>query len=109
MLIELKSKAINIKNTKNRIKISAIARLAKYKYNGQEKNLDKYLRETYNTSLFDTCMQLTEKFKLNIDKSNNELYISFDKDLDKIASLITYGNLQIKGSNILRSIFRPIF
>lgn len=109
MLIVLESKITGIKHDKSRIKFSALARLARYYFSGQEQNLNKYLQENYNITLFKACEKLANNFNLNIDKSKDQIYISFDKELDKLASLITYGNLQIKGSNIIKKIFKPIF
>ena len=72
---------------------------------GAEQILDQYLRENHKVSLKQACIQLLSAIKVGYDFSNNYI-ISFPiKKLDKLASLITYGDGKILGSDILKTAF----
>ena len=69
-------------------------------------NLGKeYIQEKYNTDLKNMCLKLLKE--ASYIASVDELIIKFkDTEADKLARLITYGDGKIKGSKILRDIFR---
>ena len=70
-----------------------------------ELKLEKYLIKNYKTTLKYACLAILKAAKIN-SEGNSELIITFpDKRYDKLAALITYGNLEVQGSKILQLAF----
>ena len=71
-----------------------------------EKLLDKYLRENYNKGLVETCLDIIDGADYLTDTTNNVIITFRNKELNKLASLITFGTGgKIQGSNILKLAF----
>jgi len=89
----------------SQIKASAWKVLAFYRVRTSEYALDKYLRETYNLGLREAGLHILRNstFHKTYDKSIVVLFK--DKNIDKLATLITYGNGQVHGSDILKQMF----
>ena len=51
------------------------------------------------------CVKLLTGCKVTRDYDNNVIVLFPNKDDDALASLITYGNLELRGSNILKDAF----
>lgn len=67
--------------------------------------LDNYLKKNYHTTLKLLCIKLLNNS--DTDSDGEFLITTFkNKKYDLIASFITYGNLEIKGCNIIRDAFR---
>lgn len=82
----------------------AIGGILGYKISTNEILLNRYCLENYNQGLKPTCKKLILKAKIMIGE--NDIVISWvDPNLDKLASLITYGNGKLQGSNILSFAF----
>lgn len=82
----------------------AIGRILGYKISTNEILLNRYCLENYNQGLKPTCKKLILKAKIMFGE--NDIVISWiDPNLDKLASLITYGNGKLQGSNILSFAF----
>ena len=72
-----------------------------------ETKLNQYLRENYKLDLKSACIYLISKSKIYRDLDNNVIVLFPNKDDDKLASLITYGNNEMKGSKLLKlALFR---
>ena len=72
-----------------------------------ETKLNQYLRENYKLDLKSACIYLISKSKIYRDLDNNVIVLFPNKDDDKLASLITYGNKEMKGSKLLKlALFR---
>ena len=70
-----------------------------------EIKLDQLFKEKYKMSLKQTCLYLLTKSKINTNQ-NTEIIITFpNKEDDKLAAFITYGNLEVRGSKILQAAF----
>ncbi len=80
-------------------------KLAKAEFGATEILLDNYCKETYNQDLKTLCLLIIWNTKFSSD--NNGILIGKikDKEIDKIARFITYGNGKIQGSPILKKVF----
>ena len=90
-----------------RFKARQIARqnILIYTLRSDEIEINKYLLENYKSDLKSTCLKLMNNAKYIA--SMDELIIKFNTvEDDKLARLITYGDGKIRGSRILRDIFR---
>lgn len=89
---------------KSKIKLNAIQRLRYFPINTSEKLLNNYLKENYNMTLMYACYLIILQSK--IEESENEIQILIkDKQLDKIARIITFGTGRFLGSRIIPFIF----
>ena len=70
-----------------------------------EKKLELYLRKNYGLSLKAVCIQLWAASKVVTADSKIFKTIFTNKNLDSLAELITYGNSEVSGSNILKEAF----
>lgn len=78
--------------------------MIRWPLHANEKLIDKYLFEKYNVPLKAMCLYLYKHS--HTVQCDDYLITYFDsKECDKIAALITYGNLQFKGCKILREAF----
>ena len=88
-------------------KVFMLHNLATYNFGATEKALDKFLNDKYKISLHEACILLINNIKQTTNLSSNTLIITFKTNwLDKLASIITYGNGKLQGSNILFDIIR---
>jgi len=70
-----------------------------------EAKLNNYLIKTEQANLKLVCLRLLSRCKLQRDYDGNVIVtFKLDKD-DELASLITYGNGEFAGSNILKEAF----
>lgn len=92
---------------KKKFKINALQRLQNFPINTTEKLLDTYLKENYKTSLLETCYLIILKCRL--DESKDTFIITLtDKNLDKLARIITFGTGHLSGSRLIPFIFGKI-
>ena len=77
--------------------------IQKYPMHAQEIALDNYLQLQYKASLKNLCIKLLLSLTFYEDDSGNFNLLFKDKDDDDLASLITYGNGAIPGSQILKT------
>jgi hypothetical protein len=89
---------------KSKLKLNAIRRLRNFPINTTEKLLNNYLKENYNMTLIYACYLIILNSK--VEESKDELQILIkDKQLDKIARIITFGTGRFLGSRIIPFIF----
>jgi len=91
-----------------KIKIKRIAKYHVYhwKLSGNDIAVDNYCKQKYNKSLKEVCWYIIDKIKVFISNDENQYIIILeDKNLDKLAHIITYGNGEIGGSQILQKAF----
>jgi len=71
-----------------------------------ERLLNNYLINKYKLPLIAACFRIIDQAKYSFN-GKNEMIISFpEKDIDKLASIITFGTGgKIQGSNILKIAF----
>ncbi len=74
-----------------------------YPLKASEQRLDNFIQKQYKTSLKNMCITLLLNLTFYRNKEGNLILMFKDKKYDTIASLITYGNGVIQGSNILRA------
>jgi hypothetical protein len=80
-------------------------RINKYNFNLDEIKLDNYIQKNYNLSLKDAGIKIINNIII-LDNSPETAIIKIkDKFSNSLAQLITYGNLEVKGTNILYNIF----
>ena len=79
--------------------------VAMHRLTPNEKNLDKYLRKEFNIGLIDAAFALMHYIRINRNKSGDTIITFKDSKADKLASLITYGNGRIQGSDLLVQAF----
>lgn len=70
-----------------------------------EVKLNEFLKKEFNLNLISACMYLLSNCKIQQDKDSNIIVLFNTKKMDKLATLITYGNLEIKGSKLLKEAF----
>jgi len=78
--------------------------IIRYKTGPNEVALNKYFLENYKTNLKQMCLNIVANMTFS-EVDGETLVIINDKKLDKIASLITYGNSELPHSNILKYAF----
>ena len=107
MTFSIKITDLSSKNNNLRIKYEALKRISKYTFFGNEIKLNNYLKKYKNAELRSLCFWLVRnKIKINYDKTSKVAIISFiDSNSEDIAKLITFGNLEAPGSNILKFAF----
>jgi hypothetical protein len=76
--------------------------IEKYPMHAQELILDNYIQQQYKVSLKNLCIKLLLSLTFFEDDSGDFTLLFKDKEHDKLASLITYGNGAIQGSQILK-------
>lgn len=70
-----------------------------------EKLLDRYIKEQYNSRLIFVCLKILSNATFSLNNKNEIIITVVDKRLAKLASLITYGTGKVPGSNILKFAF----
>lgn len=76
-----------------------------YKTGANEIGLNKYFYTNYKCSLKTMCIHILFKCKFMIN-NNNEVIVKIpDRQLDNLATFITFGNGRLQGSNILKDAF----
>ena len=87
-------------------KLGVLYNLSKYKVKLSDKPLEVFLKKKYKKSLKEICVDLINDATWNVEPQDEHLVITFKtKEEDNLASFITYGNIQIQGSNILKEVF----
>lgn len=93
------------KQTPRQIQFFARRALRYYPIRSNEILLNKYLIEHYKLTLKMVCLKII--LKSCYSKSKDKIIITiFDKKLDDLAHLITFGNGRVQGSKILQTILR---
>jgi len=70
-----------------------------------EIKLNNYLIKTYKKDLKTIAVMLVQKCKLLHNYTGEAIIIFPNKADDTLAQLITYGNIEFNGSNILKDLF----
>ena len=70
-----------------------------------ETSLNNYLLKNYKLNLKMACLKLLTRCKFYRNYDNQVIILFPDEEDDKLASLITYGNDRVKGSNLLKNAF----
>ena len=76
--------------------------IQKYPLNAAEQILDTFIQQQYKKSLKDLCIELLLKLTFYKNDSGDLVLLFKEKKYDTIASLITYGNGAIQGSQVLK-------
>lgn len=76
-----------------------------YKIKPSEYKLNKYLIEKYNMNLIGVSLYLLQHCKAYKGMDYSTVILFPNKEDDKLASFITYGNITIPGSTILKEAF----
>lgn len=98
---------MNKAEIKKLVRYSAILGVRGYKVGVNELALNDYFTKKFNTNLKRVCEYLV--YEANIAYGYNEIIVYFNnKKLDQLASLITYGNTTLPGSNILVYAFKEL-
>ena len=79
--------------------------LAAYRVKPREMELSNYLKQTYNLGLKEAALLVFTHSHVNYVSKNEVVITFFDPKIDKLASLITYGNGIVLGSKILTDAF----
>jgi len=84
----------------------AMFRVINYPMRTNEQKLSQYLMENYQTDLKSMCKKIIRNASITTEDVDKTFIVTFlNPELDKLATLITYGNEQTPGSNILRAAF----
>lgn len=105
MQFRIKNLQANLEAYRYKVLRNAWLAIISHKLSPSEKALNDYLLANYKLNLKATCISLIHKCKIMRDYDNNVIVIFPNKDDDKLAALITYGNLELRGSNILKNAF----
>lgn len=71
-----------------------------------EQLLDKYLKQEYNISLVQGCLQLIKGAKISFNSEDTYVITFPNKKFNEIARTITYGTGKLLGSQILKEAFQ---
>lgn len=90
-----------------KLKLNAISRLRNFPIRTAEKLLDEYLKTNYKMSLQYACYLIIINSK--IEETENEITVSLnDKQLEKIARIITFGTGRLTGSRLIPFMFTKV-
>lgn len=92
----------NPKADKVTIKTKAPRYLLIYPKRTTEVTLDRYLKENYGQQLIPLCLKIIKVIKISEAPENTLVITIPNKELDTLAHLITYGNSEVAGSDILK-------
>ena len=93
---------------KARIKTSAYTRLALFPFGATELALNELLQKKEHRDLYSICVDLLHKSNIVAGEQNNLILYWPNIIDDKLASLITYGDSKIQGSQILQVAFNNL-
>jgi hypothetical protein len=79
--------------------------IQKYPLHASEVILDHYIQQQYKVSLKNMCVKLLLNLTFYKNDAGDLTLMFKDRNYDKIARLITYGNGAIQGSPILQIAF----
>lgn len=105
MFFTIKSKIANRSFMKLKVLSDAKKIILNHTLKVDEVQLNEFLKKEYNLTLTLACMHLLNHCKVQQDRDNNIIILFESKKLDTLASLITYGNLEVRGSKILKEAF----
>jgi hypothetical protein len=77
----------------------------RHKLKPSEYKLNEYLKKNYNKDLKTAALYLIKNCTIIHNFQNEAVVIFQKKEDDTLASLITYGNLEVGGSDLLKRIF----
>lgn len=89
-----------------RWRASTKRKIALYPLNATDKILENYLLKNYNISLKILALKILNNTKIMNDKGGKLITIVTNKELEKLARLITFGTGRLYGSNILKFAFK---
>lgn len=95
----------NLESYKYKVLKNAWLIIISHKMLPGEAKLNNYLLNNYKLNLKAACLKLINRCKIMRDYDKNVIIIFPNKKDDELASLITYGNLELRGSNILKNAF----
>lgn len=105
MLFTIKCSYKSLSLAKLKITASARRTVSYFSMKTAEMGLDSYLNSKYGLGLKQMCLKLILSATYS-KNTEHEIIVTFiDKELDNIAALITYGNTELRGSNILKCAF----
>ena len=102
MFFTIKTKYTSPEHLRTSTLLDAYFIIKNYPLHASEILLDRYIQQKYKVSLKDMCINLLLKLNFSSDAEGNLILVFKERKYDDIASLITYGNGAIPGSNILR-------
>ena len=105
MFFTIKSKIADKPFMKAKVLFDAKTIILNHTLKVSEVKLNELLKKEYNLTLISACMYLLSHCKIQQDRDDNIIVLFENKKMDKLATLITYGNLEISGSNILKEAF----
>lgn len=88
-----------------RIAICAARYVRVADFGSTEYKLNNYLKKTYGYGLRECCKSIINSIDILINSERDFVVLIKDKNLDDLASFITYGNGLYEGSPILRNAF----
>ena len=105
MFFSIENELANFEFESARLFSAARAKILLYQLTATDKLLDEYLIANFKVNLRGACLYLLLNCKLYRDKDNTIIIKFNSTKADKLASLITYGNRELRGSNILNIAF----
>lgn len=89
-----------------RWRTSTKRKIALYPLNTTDKILENYLLKKYNISLKILALKILNNTKIMNDKGGKLITVITNKEIEKLARLITFGTGRLYGSNILKFAFK---
>jgi hypothetical protein len=103
MFFTIKNKPyLSDKQLKTDTLLNAYFLIENYSLHASELLLDNYIKQQYDTTLKDMCINLLLSLTFHRDDRGNLVLLFKDPKHDRVAQLITYGNGVIPGSRILQ-------
>ena len=105
MQFTIRNNAANYNYMKARIILDAKLIIINHKLTANEFKLNNYLLNNFKVDLKAASLYLLKHCKLYKSLDNSITVLFLNKKADTLAALITYGNNEIPGSNILTDAF----
>ena len=103
MFFYIKNKQyLSVEQLRTNTLLDAYYVIQNYPLKASEIILDQYIQQQYKVSLKNLCIKLLLNLTFHKDDTGNLIVMFKNPKYDSIASLITYGNGAILGSNILK-------
>ena len=96
-------KYVSSEQLKNKTLLNAYYIITRYPLHAADVIMDQHIKQQYNTSLKNMCVQLLLNLTYYKNNSGDIILIFKDPKHDAIARLITFGNGAIPGSKILQT------
>ena len=105
MIIVRTGNVDNVRANGALIKMRALERLSHCQLSKYELELNNYCLQNYKASLKAICRRIVENCRVQFNQEDSFIVMPITQKWDTLASLITFGNSEVQGCNILKLLF----